>query len=57
MRQLIGRAKRWGKLPSELVGLTGWAAYLWDEAADYLDRRDELDSKDEARQPRVRIQG
>ena len=36
MRRLIARAKRWEKTPADLVGLTGWQAYLWDQACDWL---------------------
>ena len=53
MRQLIARAKRLFKTPGELIGLSGWALYLFDEAADYLERRDELQTKDP--QPKLRI--
>jgi len=56
IRQIVQRARRWNKLPSELLSLHGWQAYLFDEACDYVERRDSLDEQDEGRKPKLRIQ-
>lgn len=40
MRRQIALARRWHKLPSELIHLDGWAAYLWDQALDWFERWD-----------------
>lgn len=33
-------ARRWKRLPSELIGLNGWRAYLWNQALDWFERWD-----------------
>lgn len=37
---MIAQARRWQTTPARLIGLDGWAAFLWDEALDWFERYD-----------------